>query len=154
MTVRSLVPWYRVRRSLPARRTDRLFDGFFNEFAGLTARPHGVFGETFTPRLDVSETEQEFKVVAELPGLDEKDIDVSFNQKVLTISGEKKSEQEEQGQNYHRIERSYGSFKRSVALPSEVDLDQIDASFSNGLLSITLPKTTDAQTKKIEVKAS
>jgi HSP20 family protein len=154
MTVRSIVPWHWGRRSVPVRRVDRLFDGFFDEFRGFGLRPVGAFGETFRPTIDVSETDKEVKVAVELPGLDENDVEVSLAHNVLTISGEKKTEKEDEGKNYHRIERSYGSFKRCVSLPGEVESDKVEAAFKNGVLTVTLPKTAEAQARKIEVKTS
>jgi HSP20 family protein len=164
MTVRSLVPRYWVRRSLPVRRVnggstysiDRLFDHLFNDFGSLALRPFGEPGKSlsnFNPKLDVSETETEVKVTAELPGLDEDDIEVSLTHNILTISGEKKTEKEDKNESYYHIERSYGAFKRSVALPSEVEGDQVEAIFKNGVLTVALPKTAEAQSKKIDIKA-
>ena len=162
MTVRSLVPWSWNRRRIPVRYVNRvpayavqrnynrLFDEFFNEF-GFALRP--LNGEGFNPSIDISETDTEIRIAAELPGLDENDVEVSLADNVLTISGEKKAEHEDEGENYHRLERSYGSFKRSVALSHEVEADEIDATFKNGVLSVILPKALEAQAKKIEVKA-
>lgn len=137
------------------RRVDRLFDDFFNSF-GLTR--FGDFGESwgaFNPRLDLSENEKELKVSVELPGLDESDIEVSLDRNALTIKGEKKEEKEDKGQNYYRMERSYGSFQRSIPLPCEVESDKVEATFKKGVLTVTLPKTAEAQkrTKKISIKA-
>jgi HSP20 family protein len=143
---------------LPVERSfDRLFDEFFNEFRNFGLRPFNGFEQpfgTFSPSIDVSETDSEIKVVAEAPGLDEKDIEVSLANNVLTISGEKKVENEHKDENYHHVERSYGAFKRSFRLPVEVEADQVDATYKNGVLTITLPKSAAAQAKKIEVKAS
>ena len=105
------------------------------------------------PRVDVAETEDKVQVSAELPGIDPENVDVSIAHDVLTISGEKREEREEKKRDYHRIERSYGSFRRSVPLPTEVDTDKAEAHFKNGLLTITLPKTEKARArKKITVK--
>jgi HSP20 family protein len=103
--------------------------------------------------VDVAEMEDEIKVSAELPGLDNEDIDVSLSDDVLTISGEKKEEKEEKGKNYYRSERSYGAFRRDIPLPSQVDADKVDAVFQKGVLTITLPKTAEAKAKKVTVKA-
>ncbi|GIK40693.1 MAG: hypothetical protein BroJett011_45260 [Chloroflexota bacterium] len=112
------------------------------------------FGD-FSPRVDVTENEKEVRITAELPGLEEKDIDVSLSNDVLTISGEKKAEREDKGDNYYRMERSYGSFHRSIPLPTEVDTDHCDATFKNGVLQITLPKVhLKESAKKITIKAS
>lgn len=155
MAIRNLVPW---RRNLPVERSfDRIFDEFFNEFQNFGLRPFSGFEPAlgaFSPSIDVGETDAEIKVVAELPGLDEKDVEVSLVNNVLTISGEKKSENENKGDNYTHVERSYGAFKRSFRLPAEVEADQVDATYKNGVLTITLPKSAVALAKKIEVKAS
>lgn len=106
------------------------------------------------PRLDIAETEKEIKVMAELPGMDEKDVDVTLEGDVLTLKGEKKAETEEKGKNFHRVERTYGSFLRTVALPAEVDPTKVAAGFKKGVLTVTLAKSPAAQTRtrKIEVK--
>jgi HSP20 family protein len=108
----------------------------------------------WTPSVDVSETPKEVIVKAELPGMDPKDIDVSVRGDILTLSGERKQETEEKGENFHRVERSYGSFSRSVKLPAEVDSGKVDATYKDGVLRITMPKTKEAATKKIQVKAA
>lgn len=163
MALKNLVPWRRSESNIPVRRSaqvpfyqlqhgiDQLFDDFLGESMNFGLQS---FEGTFSPTVDVSETDKEIKISAELPGLDEKDIEVSLSNDVLTISGEKKSEHEDKGENYHRIERSYGSFQRSIALPGEVDADQVDAKFKNGVLQITLPKTAPTHSKRIEVKSS
>jgi len=97
--------------------------------------------ENLVPNLDVEETEKHFKITAELPGMDEKDVSVSLSKDTLTIKGEKKIEKEENKSNLHHVERSYGSFQRSVVLPAEVRKDKVEASFKKGLLTIILPKT-------------
>lgn len=151
---RSFSPWF-WRRTPALRDIDREFEAFLNDFGRLSLSPGAEFDQVFKPSLDVSETEQAIKVSVELPGLAEQDIQVSLANDVLTISGEKKAEQEEKGENYHRVERSYGAFRRSIAVPAEVEADQVEATFKNGLLTVTLPKSAAAQAevKKIEVKA-
>ena len=106
--------------------------------------------------MDIAETDRAFEVTAELPGIDEKDVDISVADGVLTIRGEKKAESEEKAKNYHRIERAYGSFQRSLALPPTIDEDAIEATFRNGVLKLLLPKTAKAleKAKKIPVKSS
>jgi HSP20 family protein len=91
-------------------------------------------------------------VKAEVPGLEPKDIDISLTGGVLTIKGEKKQEKEEKDENYHRIERSYGTFTRSVRVPQEVQSDKIEATYKNGVLKITLPKSEEAKKKEIKIK--
>ena len=130
---------------------DDLFDNFFRSF---DMQPfEGRIG-AFSPKVDVTENEKEFRISAELPGMDDKDIDVSLQNDMLTIRGEKKEEKEDKGKDYYRMERSYGSFSRTIPLPVEVETDKVDAKFKKGVLTITLPKTEKAvsETKKISVK--
>jgi len=135
---------------------NRLFENFSENMFSLspTRRNQPGISAAF-PKMDVSETEKEFKVSAELPGMDEKDIDVSVSNEVLTIKGEKKAEKEEKKPNYYRMERSYGTFHRSIPLPSEVKKDQIKASFKKGILNIVLPKSEKAvkESKKIKISS-
>ena len=161
MTIRSLVPSFGkktvpVRReedhpfSLLRREMDEVFENFFSGFD----MPFASNLDVFTPKVDLAETDKEIKVSAELPGMDEKDIDLSVNRDTLTIKGEKKSEKEEKGKDYYHVERSYGSFTRTIPIPVEVDLEKVDAEFKKGVLTITMPKTAKAlkETKKITVK--
>src|SRR5574340_316343 len=161
MTMRNLVPFGKksvsAKReeehpfSLLRREMDSLFDNFFR---GFDLEPFENRLGTFSPRIDVTENDKEMKISAELPGMDEKDIDVSLQNDMLTIKGEKKEEKEDKGKDYYRMERSYGSFSRSIPLPIEVETDKVEAKFKKGVLSITLPKTAKAvaETKKIAVK--
>jgi HSP20 family protein len=126
---------------------DRLFEGFSRGFAGLPSRD-------LMPSMDVSETDKEIEITTELPGLEEKDIQLNVSDNVLTIRGEKKSEREETKKDYHLVERSYGSFTRSVQLPDGVNADGIRAVMSKGVLKVTVPKPAPAQTKKIDIKAA
>jgi HSP20 family protein len=129
-----------------------LFDNFFS---GLDTEPLTARFGSFTPTVDVKESEKDFTVAAELPGMDDKDIEVSLGRDSLTIRGEKKEEKEDKGKNYYRIERSYGSFSRTIPLPAEVDVEKVKAEFKKGVLTVTAPKTAKAikETKKIAVKA-
>ncbi len=143
----SLVPW-RGELGSVRREMDRLFDRFFEGW------PFRVSAEQrpWAPSVDVSETAKEVVVKAELPGMDPKDIDVSVRGDILSVAGERKQEKEEKGENFHRIESTYGSFSRSIQLPAEVDAGKVNATYKDGVLKITLPKTKEAATKKIEVK--
>ncbi|ACB94661.1 Hsp20/alpha crystallin family protein [Beijerinckia indica] len=107
------------------------------------------------PAIDVIEKDQEFELTAELPGLDEKNIDVKISEDLLTIKGEKKEEKEEREKEYYLSERRFGSFTRSFQLPAGVDASKIEATFTKGVLTIKLPKTPEAQKseKTIEIKA-
>jgi HSP20 family protein len=133
---------------------NRLFDNFFSDPFELSPIAIRRLPAEFTPRVNVSETEAAMQVTAELPGMEEKDIQISLEQDCLVLSGEKKSENEEQGKNFHRYERSYGSFQRVIPLVSEIQEDKVDATFKNGILTITLPKAASAvkAAKKIAVK--
>jgi HSP20 family protein len=133
------------------REMNRVFDSF-NRNWGLGAFPE--FNGAFMPRLDVTEEAKAFTVTAELPGMDEKEIDLSLSGDMLTIRGEKKEEKEDKNKNYYYSERSYGSFLRTIPLPGQVATDKVSASFKKGVLTITLPKTAAAAdaTKKISVK--
>jgi len=120
-----------------------------------TFRSETSFGFA-APAIEVAEDDKAYKVTAEMPGMEEKDIDVTVTGDMLVIKGEKRQESEQKDKNYHMTERSYGSFRRSFALPEAVDRDNIAADLSKGVLTVTLPKKAEAQkpAKKIEVKAA
>lgn len=146
------------------REMDRLFDDFDR---GTWATP---FRRTFldiepmwrgmnwaaAPAVDIAEKDTAFEIIAELPGLDEKDVEVAVANGGVTIKGAKKEEKDEKHKNYHLHERRFGSFERYFALPEGVDADKIEAKFNKGVLTVTLPKKAEAQkpAKKIEVKAA
>jgi HSP20 family protein len=137
---------------------DTLFDRFFSTslfspFGSrmMEAQPLRQFGGSL-PKVDVSETDREIQIVAELPGLKQDDISLNLQDDVLTVSGEARESREEKEKQYHLTERSYGRFERSFRLPDTVDLNQISANFENGLLTITLPKTENTENvKRIEI---
>jgi HSP20 family protein len=131
---------------------DSLFDNFFR---GFDLEPlESRFG-TFAPHIDISESDKDITVSAELPGMDEKNIEVSLSDDMLTIKGEKKEEKEDKGKDYYRKERSYGSFSRTIPLRVEVQADKVDATFKKGVLTVTLPKSEKAlkAAKKVAIKA-
>lgn len=144
--LRELVPFREFERM--RRDIDRLWDSFFE--GGLRRRAEGE--EEWLPALDLAETDNELVVKAEVPGMDPKDIDISLSDGMLTIKGEKKQEREEKESDYHLIERSYGAFTRSIHLPKQVQSDKISASYKNGILRITLPKSEEAKKKEIKIK--
>lgn len=164
----SILPLKRRGNTMPIRRENdspvmaiqnemnRMFDQFFND--PFTLLPISTLRSTsdFMPRIDVSENDLAMQVSAELPGMSEKDIQISIENDALIISGEKKSDLEEKGKNYHRVERTYGSFQRAIPLVSEIEADKVEAVFKNGVLNITLPKTPAAakQSHKIAIKSS
>jgi HSP20 family protein len=136
---------------------DRLFDEFYGDEFSLGPLFKGIEGlGDFAPKMDIDETEKEITVSAELPGLKPEDVDISLDDNILTIQGEKKEEKEEKDKHSYHMERSFGSFARSVRLPSEVDTGKIDASLKDGLLKITLPKSQEAQeeSRKIPIKSN
>ncbi len=134
------------------REVDRLFDEFTRGSFLAPAREGEV---AITPRVDVSETENTLEVEVELPGVDEKDVEVTLSDNVLTIQGERKQEREEKKKDFHLVEQSYGSFARSISLPFEVDTNAVKANFSKGVLKVTLPKpaAAKAKTRRIEIKS-
>jgi HSP20 family protein len=162
MPIKDLIPWSRRGSELGSqgvehpvlamqRDINRMFDGFLDRFNSPFAANNGAF-----PRTDVAETDSEVEVSIELPGIDEKDIDVAIANDVLTIRGEKKNGREEKRQGYYLAERSFGAFHRAIALPPGVDGDKAKAEFKQGILTISLPKTPEARSKvkKIDVKAA
>jgi len=168
---RELIPWRnRKRNDKPVkaepieshpiaalhRQMDDLFDSFFGDFEGFMqwpsmSRMEGL--DPVMPRVNVSESDKEVRVSAEMAGMDEKDINVTLENNQLVIEGEKKSEQEDKSENYYLSERSYGRFHRSVPLPEGIDRDQVKATFKKGVLDVRIPKTEVAPPKgrKIEI---
>lgn len=144
------------------REVDRIFEDFDANFRRGPFRrsvfDYAPFGRAVTrrgsPAVDITEKDGEYEIAAELPGLDEKDIEVKFANGGLTIRGEKKEEKIEKRKGYHLSERRYGTFERFFAVPDGVDADKIAAKFSKGILTVTLPKTAEAQKqeKKIAIK--
>ena len=128
---------------------NRLFDAFLSPF------DNSEFKNTMTPKLDIEELQDKYEIKAELPGIDEKDINLSLDDGVLTISGEKKSETKDQHKGYYLKECSYGSFSRSVCLPENVADEKIAAQFNQGVLTIEVPKKepTVAKARKIAISA-
>jgi HSP20 family protein len=132
---------------------DSLFDDFFK---GFSMEPFdGRYARSFNPNIDVSETDKELKVTAELPGMDDNDIEVSLHDDSLTITGEKKEEKEDRGKDYYHVERSYGSFSRTIPLPVEIESSKAEAHFKKGVLTVKIPKSakTIESRKKIAIKA-
>jgi HSP20 family protein len=159
MNLRTLVP-FRDRQTLARpdmyvvgslqREVDRLFDDFARGFGALAAVGNG----NLMPSMDITETDNEYVITAELPGLERKDVDISLDDNVLTIRGEKKVESapDDKNKNFHVSERSYGLFYRVLELPGRVDPASVRATMSKGVLKITIPKPARPETKKIEVK--
>ncbi len=108
----------------------------------------------WTPSVDISESEGEYQIKAEIPDVKKEDVKVTLEDGVLTIQGERKHEKEEKGKKYHRIERSYGSFVRTFSLPDVIDEDKVKAEFKEGVLNLSLPKSEKAKPKAIDVKVA
>jgi len=158
MNLKSLIPVGRQRMVARADNPflslqgeiDRLFDDFTRGFPSL-----GNGGMTnLMPTMDVSETDKEIEITAELPGLQDKDVQINVADNILSIRGEKKAEKEQKDKNYRLVERSYGSFERSLTLPEGVNTDAIKATIDRGVLKVVVPKPAPAQSKKIEVKSA
>ncbi|MBB6219332.1 Hsp20/alpha crystallin family protein [Rhizobium leguminosarum] len=169
MSVRDLIPWGRANgNQVPSglrddnrdpflslhREVNRLFDDVFRGFgSGLPTFGSGSAFSAGWPKIEISDADKEIKVTAEVPGLEETDIEVLLNDGVLTLKGEKRSESEDKGRNFS--ERYYGRFERRIPLGVEVKDDQVDARSKNGVLTVTLPKSEKAQSqvKRIAIKS-
>jgi HSP20 family protein len=162
----NLIPWRNKRENKDAETAEqhplaRLRSELDNAFERIWHDPWGAsLGDLFTSspdwglRLNLAESDNDVTVTAELPGVDPRDVDISVSGNVLTIRGEKKEETEDKRKNYHYVERSYGSFHRSVQLPSYVDPSKVDATYKNGVLTVTLGKHAEAKLRRIAVKHS
>ncbi len=147
-------PFSRGREPDPFRGFRTQLDSLFEDWFGRN------IGGTLAPRINVSETGKDMTVTVELPGVEEKDIEVSLSGNQLTVKGEKKSEQEEKKDEeervFHRVERSYGAFQRTTTVPFEVEPDKVSAAFKDGVLTVSLPKpdaaTVEPKASRIEVK--
>ncbi|MFZ2089935.1 MAG: Hsp20/alpha crystallin family protein [Desulfobaccales bacterium] len=145
-----LVQWRPFREVTRLRNEmDRLWDEYF----GPGRRAFQPLEETWLPAVDVAETGDKVTVKAEIPGMEAKDIEISMVGDTLTIKGEKKAEREEKDENYHMVERSYGSFSRAMKLPAAVAADKVEATYKNGVLTVVLPKKEEVKPKAIEIKA-
>ncbi len=168
MSVRDLIPWGRPGNQAPTvfrdedrspflslhREVNRLFDDVFRSFDSRLPAFGSLssFGPSW-PSVEIAETDKEIKVTAEIPGLEEKDIEVLLNEGVLTLKGEKRSETDDKDRQFS--ERFYGRFERRIPLGADVEEDKVDARFKNGVLSIVLPKTAKAQsqTRRIAIRS-
>ena len=180
MELKKLVPWnwfrkedeYSGQSTLPVHRheasriaspvrhfhneIDRVFDDFFRGF-GFPAMSFGrdlpilAQSEWLKPTVDIAETEKEYVISVEIPGVEEKDFTLDLSDGTLTIRGEKRQEKEEKEMNYYRMERSYGSFMRVVSLPEDVDQEKISAGYANGVLKVKLPRKLRAKTESRKI---
>ena len=169
---KSLIPWDWLkdngkRSQVSIRREDPSFSKLYSDMERMMndmlndylptfpgGRGKGADIDFLTPKINISETENEYKISAEIPGVEEKAIDLSINKGMLLIKAEKKEEKEEKDEQYHRYERYYGTFQRTISLPEDIDENSIKAKFKGGILNIAIKKNKEAQpaTKKIEVK--
>jgi HSP20 family protein len=127
----------------------KMFDTLFNDF--LNATGEEIAARSWVPPVDVQETEDTYRVQAELPGLTKEDIQITLENNVLRLSGERKLEKDVEKENFHRVERTYGTFSRSFMLPSQVDVEGVQAAFENGVLTVTVPKAEQAKPRKISI---
>lgn len=160
--VKNLIPWKKKHHEVEVMRphddptydltrgmadmVNQLFRRFDDDLGGSLLR--NEFGFSRMPSVDIAETDNEVTVSADLPGLEEKDIQVSLENDVLTLKGERKHEHEEKKKNYHRIERSHGSFQRSIALPEGIDRENVKATFKNGVLNVKIGKLPGARSSR------
>ena len=161
MAFHCLVPHTNRRGAFPAHRGGRevrlgdFFDAFFRDFDWTPETAHGAAVD-FTPRMDVTETEGELHVTVELPGVSEEDVEVSLEEDVLTIKGEKKTSRDEENEGVRHVETMSGSFQRSLRLSREIDVDAVKARHADGVLTVILPKAAEAkpEVRTIPIKSS
>lgn len=147
----TLVKWQTPRNFA---NTETGFDRLINDvFSGFNRMPN-TFGDNWSPRVDISESKDNFAVAIDLPGIEKEDLSIHVKDAVLTIKGEKKAEDKQEGVNYLRMERNFGEFERQFKLSKNIITDQIAAEYKNGVLNIVLPKAEEAKPKEIEVKIS
>ena len=157
--LQSIIPWKKEERSPVLRHENgdsfsqlqRRINGMFDDFLGRNFSNLGN-GHEFLPQVEVTETAKEIKITAELPGLDEKDVDVSVLDNVLSIKGEKTREKEEEEHDSYYSERSFGSFQRTIALPQGIDTEKVKARFKQGVLQITIPKKPEEQSNRRKIQ--
>lgn len=167
MPISDLIPWNKAKSKYDLQRTgerslwdmqrdlNELFDNFFADpFSTAPMQRMMGMSEIFSPVIDVSETDDEIIIKADLPGMDDKDINLTIEGDVLTLSGTKVKETETKAERVYRKERSYGSFSRSITLPGEVDINKVDATFAKGVLRVIVPKPagTTNPIKRIPIK--
>ncbi len=141
----TLIKYSQPGRDIFGKRFSDIMDEFFND-AVATRR------DTFVPSIDISETEKQFVIDVEVPGVDKKDIELNIENNTLTISGERKFEKKEDNKQYHRVESHYGTFSRTFSLPDNVNTESINATYNNGILSITVDKSEQQMKKQIKIK--
>ncbi|MEW6670296.1 MAG: Hsp20/alpha crystallin family protein [Thermodesulfobacteriota bacterium] len=152
--MKGLIPWERRQRGMTPFRNENDREDLFNRFFSMPMHfGQSLFSDKgWYPSVDVSEGDQDIIVKAEIPGVDRKDIDISLEGRLLTIKGEKKHEKEESCEHYHRVENSFGYYRRTIDLPAEVDSSDVDATYKNGILKLKLKKGKSAETRTIRIK--
>lgn len=133
-------------------RFDRLFDQTFSNFFDTVRGGEEVSNRGWLPPVDVRETDEALTLFVELPGIKREDVDITVEDRTLTVRGERKFEQDVERENYHRIERAYGAFTRTFTLPANVQSDHVKAAFADGVLTIELPKAEESKPRKIAIK--
>jgi HSP20 family protein len=170
MMITDLLPWKKSKKNevqvkrkdsdnpfdLLHQKLNNLFSDFFGDFGDLSPTLSnsnwGVSG--LTPRFDIAEDDKHLEVTAELPGMEKNDVEVTIDHNMLIIHGEKKEETENRKKNYYVSERRYGRFSRSFNLPTDLDLDKLEANFKKGVLSVTIPKTEEAKQNRRKIEIS
>ncbi len=155
MVLSMLVPFRRSRGAVPGRREVEPYRSLFHDmdrfledvWRGFGVAPEILGGEGFAPRVDIHETDKAIRVTAELPGLEEKDFDVRVDGDLLTIQGEKRLSEEDEREGYLTVERTHGKFQRMIRIPGEYVADDVKATYKQGILTVTLPKPPEAQSK-------
>jgi HSP20 family protein len=147
----ALIRWEPVRElHTMQNEMNRLFNTFFDSPTPGNGGNGGAV-RRWIPAMDVVETEDHFVLRADLPGLSENDVSIELEDNVLTVAGERKAEHEQRGEGYYRVERAFGSFSRSLTLPEGVNADAIQASFSNGVLEVRIPKPEQHKPRKVQI---
>jgi len=133
-------------------RYDRMFNQMLHDIWGIQTPTEGVTSRAWSPVVDIKESDDAIDFHVDLPGMKKDDVEITLENSVLSISGERKFEQEAKGEAYHRLERSYGSFSRSFTLPATVRTEKVDANFADGVLHIHLPKMEESKPRKISIR--
>lgn len=133
-------------------RLDRMFNQMLQDVWGAQMPSEGVASRAWLPAVDIREKSDSLMFAMELPGLTKENLEITLENNVLTISGERKFEKDSKGEEFHRLERSYGHFSRSFTLPTGVRTDKVEANFEHGVLNIVLPKEENAKPKKISIR--
>ena len=146
----AIIRWDPFRDMVTLReKMNRMFEDIFSQRSGEGKE---MVTCSWAPAVDIFETEKELVLSAEIPGIDEKDIEIKVEDNTLSLKGERKFEKETKEENYHRLERSYGSFFRAFTLPNSIDPERIQAAHENGVLKITMPKREERQPRKVKIR--